>query len=157
MTGNGEEYHNAATGTLDIEVVAGDWPAPDKIEVRGGWFEDWTRVEATTYAPLPPPTTCGPYFDEYQLDTPPDRPGSGLRCFLGNTGNRTTWYGNGEWGGTRYTHIGTLGVSGHGEARDLCGPAFGAFCGMTPPQSLHFSTATPRRFGVTGAWNEQWR
>jgi hypothetical protein len=155
--GNGEDFHGTAAGTLEIEVVSGDWPSPDAIHVGGAWNEDWTLVTSTSYAPLPAPKTCGGNFDQYEVSALDGRPGSGIRCVLGMS-HRATWYGNGEWNGARYTHIGTLNVSSPtGEASDLCDPAFGEYCSETPYDGLSISPASPRGFDVTGAWNERWR
>jgi hypothetical protein len=153
INGNGEAFNSAYRGNLELRS-SGDGST---IRVIGAWAEEWTRVESTTYAPLPRPRTCGSQLEEYRVSALAGSPGSGLRCLF----DGALWFGNGEWGGTTYSHVGLVNLGsdgrGTGNAADLCGPAFGAYCGLTPPDSLNFARVSPRGYDVTGAWGEAWR
>lgn len=150
MYGNGEDINNNFSGNLKVEVIG------STIRVTGAWNEEWHLVNATNYTPLPRPKTCGSYFDEYRVsDLAGSRRGSGLRCVLRVGPNNTTWFGNGNWGGSTYSHIGTRSFNGYG-ASDVCGNGFGPICNTFGWGSLKF-TAVPGGFNVTGAWSEKWR
>jgi hypothetical protein len=163
LFGNGENFDNNFPGNILIQVVSGNWPVPTEIHATGAWNEAWTLVGSIDYKPLPRPHTCGSYFDEYYVtDLGGTRQGSGLRCVL-RTERPTAWFGNGDWGGTTYSHLGILFdiyFAGEfhlgGDASDLCGPLFGEFCNAFALDSLLFSQVSPRGFNVTGAWHENW-
>ncbi|MBD2448511.1 hypothetical protein H6G76_15370 [Nostoc sp. FACHB-152] len=148
--GNGEDIHNNFPGNLKVEVIG------STIRVTGAWNEEWHLVRSTNYQPLSRPNTCGGYFDEYRVsDLAGSRRGSGLRCVLRVGPNNTTWFGNGNWGGSTYSHIGTRSFNGYG-ASDVCGTGFGPICNTFGWGSLKF-TPVPGAFNVTGAWSEKWR
>ncbi|MBD2437568.1 hypothetical protein [Nostoc sp. FACHB-110] len=148
--GNGENIHNNFPGNLKVEVSG------STIRVTGAWNEEWHLVKATSYKPLPRPKTCGGYFDEYRVsDLAGSRQGSGLRCVLRVGPNNTTWFGNGNWEGSTYSHIGTRSFNGYG-ASDVCTQGFGPICNTFGWGSLKF-TSVPGGFNVTGAWSEKWR
>lgn len=149
--GNGENINNNFPGNLKIEVVS-----RSTIRVTGAWNEEWQLVQSTNYKPLPRPRTCGGYFDEYKVADLGGSPnGEGLRCVLRVGPKNTTWFGNGNWEGTTYSHIGTKSFNGYG-AGDICGGRFGAFCNTFDWGSLNLN-AVPGGFDVTGAWSEKWR
>jgi hypothetical protein len=155
--GNGENIHNTFPGNLKIQVVSGSWPAPNTIQVKGAWNETWSLVRAANYTPLPKPRTCGKYFNEYKVaDLTGTRKGFGLRCMLREGPNNTTWFGNGEWEGSTYSHLGTRSFNGYG-ASDLTGSTFGTISNHFAWGSLQFSPVAPYGFDVTGAWSEKWR
>ncbi|MDF2388920.1 hypothetical protein JMG10_46335, partial [Nostoc ellipsosporum NOK] len=120
--GNGEDINNNFPGNLKVEIFG------STIRVTGAWNEEWRLVNSTNYNPLPRPRTCGGYFDEYKVsDLGGSRQGSGLRCVLNVGLKNTTWFGNGNWGGSTYSHIGTRSFNGYG-AGDICGAGFGPIC-----------------------------
>ncbi|MEA5504786.1 hypothetical protein VB735_17045 [Halotia wernerae UHCC 0503] len=148
--GNGENTNNNFPGNLKVQVLG------STIRVTGAWNEEWQLVRATNYNPLPRPRTCGGYFDQYKVsDLAGNRRGSGLRCVLRVGPNNTTWFGNGNWGGSTYSHIGTRSFNGHGAA-DICGAGFGPICNTFSWGSLKLNPV-PGGFDVTGAWSEKWR
>lgn len=151
--GNGENFNNNFPGNLQVQVVGGG----STIRVTGAWNEEWKLVSSTNYNPLPRLQTCGQYFDEYKVsDLTGSRQGSGLRCVLREGARNTTWFGNGNWGGSTYAHIGTRSFNGYG-ASDICGPGFGPICNTFGWGSLRLTPVAPRGFDVTGAWSEKWR
>ncbi|MFE1747426.1 hypothetical protein [Coleofasciculus sp. H7-2] len=150
--GNGENINNNFPGNLSIQVVNST-----TIRVTGAWNEEWNLVKAANYKPLPRPQTCGKYFDEYKVsDLTGTRQGSGLRCFLRVGPGNTTWFGNGNWGGTTYSHLGTRSFNGYG-AGDICASGFGPICNTFGWGSLKFTNIAPSGFNVTGAWSEKWQ
>jgi hypothetical protein len=149
--GNGENINNNFPGNLKVQIVSGA-----KIRVTGAWNEEWQLVNNTNYKPLPRPKTCGGYFDQYKVsDLTENRQGEGLRCVLRVGPKNTTWFGNGNWGGTTYSHLGTKSVNGYG-AGDICANGFGPICNNFSYGSLKL-TPVPGGFDVTGAWSEKWR
>ncbi len=150
--GNGEYFNGDFPGNLNVQVLGGG----STIRVTGAWNEEWQLVRSTNYKPLPRPKTCGGYFDEYQVsDLSGSRRGDGLRCVLRGGLKNTTWFGNGNWGGSTYSHVGTRSVNGYG-AGDICGTNFGTICNTFSWGSLKL-TPVPGGFDVTGAWSEKWR
>jgi len=151
--GNGECTNNNFPRNLTVRGTTPDWTV---IQVTGAWNEEWRSVSSTSYRPLPRPQTCGGYFDQYRVsDLGGGRPGAGLRCMLKVGQANTTWFGNGNWNGNTYSHLGTRGNNGYG-AGDICGNGFGPSCNNFGYGSLTF-TPTSGGFKVTGAWSEQWR
>lgn len=149
--GNGENINNNFPGNLRVQIVSNS-----TIRVTGAWNEEWQLVNATNYTPLPRPTTCGGYFNQYKVaDLSGSRQGEGLRCVLRVGPANTTWFGNGNWGGTTYSHIGTTSFNGYG-AGDICGNGFGPICNNFSWGSLKL-TPVSGGFNVTGAWSEKWR
>lgn len=149
--GNGENINNNFPGNLRVQVLGGS-----TIRVTGAWNEEWQLVNSTNYTPLPRPKTCGGYFDQYQVsDLTGSREGEGLRCVLRVGLKNTTWFGNGNWGGTTYSHIGTRSFNGYG-AGDICANGFGPICNNFAWGSLKL-TPVSGGFDVTGAWSEKWR
>jgi hypothetical protein len=149
--GNGEKINNNFPGSLKVKVIN-----PSIIQVTGAWNEEWQLVKATNYNPLPKPRTCGSYLDEYKVsDLTGNRQGDGLRCVLRVGPKNTTWFGNGNWGGTSYSHIGTRGFNGYG-AGDICAAGFGPICNTFGYGSLKLNPVVGG-FNVTGAWSEKWR
>lgn len=148
--GNGEYFNGNFPGNLNVQVLSGG----SKIRVTGAWNEEWQLVKSTNYKPLSRATTCGGYFDEYQVSSLSGSDGDGLRCVLRDGLKNTTWFGNGNWGGSTYSHLGTRSAKGYG-AGDICGSNFGTFCNNFSWGSLKL-TPVSGGFDVTGAWNEKW-
>ncbi len=149
--GNGEYFNGNFNGNLKLQFLSGS-----RIRVTGAWNEEWIPVSSTSYKPLSRPKTCGRYFDQYKVsDLTGKRQGSGLRCMLRVGRKNTTWFGNGNWGRSTYSHIGTRGVKGYG-ASDICKVPFGPVCNTFPYGSLKLNPAL-NGFNVTGAWSEKWR
>lgn len=149
--GNGENINNNFPGNLKVEILNSS-----TIRVTGAWNEEWQLVKATNYNPLARPQTCGGYLDEYKVsDLAGKRQGDGLRCVLRVGPKNTTWFGNGNWGGSTYSHLGTRAFNGYG-AGDLCAAGFGTICNTFGYGSLKL-TPVSGGFNATGAWNEKWR
>jgi hypothetical protein len=155
--GNGEDANNNFDGNLKLELLAGTWNNPTKINVTGAWNETWERVTSLRYNPLPRPKVCGEYFDQYTnvSDLGGTRSGDGLRCVLKVGLPDTTWFGNGNWGGSTYSHLGSKSHNGYG-ASDLCAAPFGPICNNFGYGSLRLSRISPDEVHVRGAWNEKW-
>ncbi|NJO58918.1 MAG: hypothetical protein HC836_11405 [Richelia sp. RM2_1_2] len=150
--GNGEYFNGNFNGNLTLRLVNGN----ARIRVTGAWNEEWIPVQSTSYKPLPRAKTCGGYFDEYQVsDLTGNRNGSGLRCVLRVGSSNTTWFGNGNWEGNTYSHLGTRGNTGYG-ASDICKANFGPTCNTFAYGSIKL-TPVAGGFNVTGAWSEKWR
>lgn len=149
--GNGEYANGNFDGNLKVKIVDSS-----TIHVTGAWNEEWKKVNSVNYQPLPRPKTCGGYFDEYKVsDLAGKRQGNGLRCLLRVGAANMTWFGNGYWGGSTYSHIGTTsGFNGVG-ASDICGTSFGSFCNNFDYGSLNLNAVTGG-YQVTGAWSERW-
>lgn len=170
--GNGEKFDAAYLSRLDhpsnnirLKQVIGNWSTPDEIHLEGAWQEVWKRVKATSYQPLPKIATCGPHFYEYQAQSPdPSITDRGVRC-VGKHFAGGVWFGSGKWGEKEYTHLGIHEWSpdgngvpfqgGTGDAGDICDPAVGSFCSMTPAKGIQF-TRQGSNIKVGGAWNEFW-
>ncbi len=153
INGNGEDANNNfPAGTLKVSLAGGTWASPTRINVTGDWNETWIRVSKIGYTPLERPKTCGKYFDQYTVsDLAGSRRGEGLRCMLKVGTRNTTWFGNGNWEGATYSHLGTKGHNGYG-ASDICDAPFGPNCFTYGYGSIKFS----RSGQVTGAWSEKW-
>jgi hypothetical protein len=157
IVGNGENINNVFSENLQVAVTSGSWAMPHEIQVTGAWNEVWVRVGAVRYNSLPRPSTCGPNLDQYRVsDLSGRRAGRGLRCMLREGRKHTTWFGNGDWNGNVYSHVGTTSFNGYG-AGDICSAPFGPVCNTFGWGSLRFSAVAPRGFDVTGAWHEKWR
>jgi hypothetical protein len=155
--GNGEDINNNFPNNLKVSLTGGSWSNPTEIQVTGAWSEKWIRVKNVAYTPLSRPKTCGSYFDEYNVaDLGGSRSGDGLRCMLKVGAKNTTWFGNGQWAGSTYSHLGTRGLNGYG-ASDICHASFGTICNNFGYGSLKFTPVAPSGFDVTGAWSEKWR
>lgn len=150
--GNSEFANGNFDGNLAIEVVN-----PTTIRVTGAWNEEWQKVDSLNYIPLTRPTTCGPYFEQYSVsDLTGAKQGRGLRCMLRVGPRNATWFGNGSWNGSQYSHLGTLsGLNGQG-ASDICAKSFGSICNTFSYGSLKFAPLTVG-YDVTGSWSEKWR
>jgi hypothetical protein len=189
IIGNGEDYGGTANG-LVLQLSSADLSGPGAIVVTGNWKEKWILSPGgVNYNPLNRPSVCGPNFVQYGVRSLDGTPGSGNRCILrmpgtspstpreGSPPYTTVWFGNGNWRGVTYTHIGRVSMSssvsnslaGTGEASDICD--LGRFCGSAPENSLHFvyrtvpcnnPTPPPYRvpafsgYAVGGHWNEVW-
>jgi hypothetical protein len=150
--GNGEYAGGNFDGNLAIEVVN-----PSTIRVTGAWNEEWQKVASLNYTPLAKPTTCGDHFDQYKVsDLTGSRQGSGLRCMLRIGPKTATWFGNGNWNGSQYSHLGTLAGPSRLGASDVCANAFGSICNTFAYGSLR-STAVTGGYDITGKWSEKWR
>lgn len=152
INGNGEHTNANFPGNLNITIVNGY-----KIRVTGAWNEEWNYTDTpVNYTPLSRPAKCGGYFDEYRVsDLAGSRNGRGLRCVLRVGVRNTTWFGNGDWEGTNYSHLGTRSQGGYGAA-DICAAPFGPTCNHFLAGSLKLTTVSGG-FNVTGAWSEKWR
>jgi hypothetical protein len=154
-----ENIHNNFDQNLTVQLASGSWANPNEIRVTGAWNESWIRVNKANYKPLPRPTSCGGFFDEYKVsDLEGDRVGRGIRCVLKVGQKNTTWFGNGWWikAHNTYSHVGTRAFNGYG-AGDICDKPFGPVCNNFGWGSLKLTDVAPNGFDVTGAWSEKWR
>jgi hypothetical protein len=150
--GNGENTNKNFPGNLKVQILTNQ----STIRVTGAWNEEWKLVKDTNYQPLSRPRTCGEHFDEYKVyDLTGSRKGEGLRCVLRADIENTTWFGNGNWEGSTYSHIGTRADNRYG-ASDICDIPFGPICNIFAYGSLKL-TPVSGGFDVTGAWREKWR
>jgi len=109
--------------------------------------------------------TCGPHLRTYVVRPLNNRSGSGIRCVKfgeANPGNsripKIAWYGEGNWGGATYRHVGHAFYRGSnlvGFASDIHGN--GENINNTFPGNLKVEIINPSTIRVTGAWNEQWQ
>jgi hypothetical protein len=154
--GNGEAARGNFPETLRVQVLK----QGREIQVTGAWNERWIAVNQVAYQPLAAPVTCGSHFDEYRVvDAQGKRAGGGLRCMLRVGAENMTWFGNGQWNGNFYSHLGTRSQQGYG-ASDVCNPAFGSICNTFGDGSLHWQVVVRSRWQqdaqVRGAWREDW-
>jgi hypothetical protein len=165
ISGNGESLTGQALGLRPIVTEAS--AAPATIRLEGDWNETWRRVSNLSFVPMPPPTTCGPALDTYEVrarNANGPGPVAGLRC-VERSSSQFVWYGVGQWPnqGT-YAHLGfgTSYVAGGatrrtGGAADLCDGSIGQACSRYPFSTLQLAASTYYQgFEVTGSWNEWW-
>jgi hypothetical protein len=114
--------------------------------------------------------SCGPHMSTYAVHGPDGSTASGLRCvrvtWRSDDGSSAdfTWYGEGNWGGGPYRHLGT-GYINRGEfgsfarAADMFGngEAFNSFASNLIPQVTAGSWPAPQEIRIGGDWNEIWR
>ena len=157
LYGNGETVQGDYRGGLVMTIVDAD-----TIEVTGGWQETWKRVSVADYIPLPMPTTCGQYFDQYRVESINDYTkklshsvsGSGIRCVMRSGAPNTTWFGMGEWGGKRYMHLVTGSTKGYGSS-DFCQRPED-YCGATGYGDIRLRLTSRWQHPVVDGWNEIW-
>jgi len=158
--GNGEATEGFYNGNLVVTVVD-----KNTIQVTGIWDEEWTRVTAMEYQPLPAPATCGKYFDEYRAYSiaaysrrgtaaQNAKGGQGLRCALRAGPRSTIWYGVGAWNGKAYAHLTTGSTKGWGSS-DFCSAAED-YCGDFAFGTIRLRRDARLRALVVDGWNEVW-
>jgi hypothetical protein len=155
--GNGEN-----TGGAFRQIALNPSPDYRTIRVSGDWNEIWTlaanNIVQDYSSQLGSLNSCGRNFHRYVVTDSNDRAdhGAGIRC---ESRQSNVWYGEGNWNGVRYAHIGFLGYQGYG-ATDLCEPSRSRACGDFPIGSLKMFGSTrcviPEKLRVQGAWNEVW-
>lgn len=181
--GNGEHTDAAFYGSLQITFANRDRNTPpSRIEVRGAWNEAWTlepdniHQGYTHRSNLRRIQVCGKNFFQYEaIDRPTStnsKNGFGVRCIarkqravepgfiLG------TWYGEGQWNGVHYAHLGSLTstVQDKLTAADICEPSLFGLCGKVASGKIkhtyygeYLNPQTPARYiKVEGAWREDW-
>lgn len=169
VSGNGEAFANAtrfalAFGRERAATAFGSIPRRIMDRTGGGeWvLEEDGRVEG--YAShLGPVASCGEHLMRYAArdDVPfltEPRAGSGVRCAF--PGKRV-WYGEGDWEGTRYVHLGLKDEdSDRAMAADICDPSKSAACGRAAMGTIELGWKCLRGAGpvetVSGAWRERW-
>jgi hypothetical protein len=161
MYGNGETVQGDYFGGFVITVLD-----RDTIQVSQGWNETWKRVPSVGYIPLPPPTTCGQYFDQYSVQSLDSysarysrkpvktRQGQGVRCVLKSGATNTTWLGFGTWNGAYYMHLATGAARGFG-ASDFCSSPQD-ICNEAPYGTLRKRISQTWKKTVVDGWNEIW-
>jgi hypothetical protein len=161
MYGNGETVQGDYFGGFVMTVLD-----RDTIQVSQGWNETWKRVPSVGYIPLPPPTNCGQYFDQYSVQSLDSysarysrkpvktRQGQGVRCVLKSGATNTTWLGFGTWNGAYYMHLATGAARGFG-ASDFCSSPQD-ICNEAPYGTLRKRISQTWKKTVVDGWNEIW-
>lgn len=161
ITGNGECADGNYAGNLKLKIVDAD-----HIQVNGGgWAEEWTRTSGVDYVPLPTPTSCGKWFDQYRaisIDAysktstakNADPLNSGIRCVMKAGPANTTWYGAGSWNGGAYSHLATGSSKGYG-ASDFCKSSESA-CGKFEYGKIKRHLSPKLKLPIVNGWNEVW-
>lgn len=160
--GNGENAQGNFSGSLRIVSSGGNFPRT--MRVTGAWNEEWILEDDRTVqeytSRLKPVSTCGPHLEEFTVsDASGRRAGSGVRCSTIAYGG--AWYGEGNWGGDTYAHLGYGAVDRSAGAFDICEPSKFRGCNAFNWGSINTANSIPgqpytgcRR--VSGAWNEIW-
>ncbi|NJL51395.1 MAG: hypothetical protein HC930_02790 [Hydrococcus sp. SU_1_0] len=156
ISGNGEGT-NGIFNRLFFRKSS-DWQT---IQVSGDWDEIWTLTTNNVLqdydSRLQPLNSCGKNFSRYVVTDANNQAnnGTGIRCKAKNG----VWYGEGNWNGSPYAHIGFSAYKGIG-ASDICEPSRSRACGNFPIGSLKITGSTscilPEKLRVQGAWNEIW-
>jgi len=160
--GNGEDAMGDFRNSLNIVSSGGS--IPRTMRVTGDWNEEWILegdgiVQEYT-SRLGPVNTCGQHLVESSVsDASGRRSGSGIRC--GTVAFGGAWYGEGNWGGDIYAHLGYGTVDHAAGAFDICEPSKSRSCNAFNWGSLKTNNSIPgqpfpgcRR--VSGAWSEIW-
>jgi hypothetical protein len=161
MYGNGETVEGDYRGGLVMTIID-----RDTIQVSNGWNETWKRVPVTNYQPLPAPTTCGKYFDQYSvqsIDTYsaiqrrknlPLKVTPGIRCVMRTGAPNTTWFGIGNWHGKQYAHLVTGSSKGYGSSDFCTSPE--DYCGSASYGSIRRRISPTWKRPIVDGWNEIW-
>jgi hypothetical protein len=168
--GNGETT-DGSFPLKSLSFSSSGGPDHKVLRVTGAWNETWILetdgvVESYTSS-LPPVSVCGRNFTQFQVRSTAGERG-GVRCVSKSPNTLGLWYGEGQWGGTPYLHLGQLIMKGNTPqyfAYDICEPSRSKACGAFQ-NNLRFSTdlfapAVSDPFvklviNVTGAWSEEW-
>lgn len=155
ISGNGEGT-NGTFNRLSFRIS----PNWQTIQVSGDWNETWTiaandMVQDYT-SRLQRLNSCGKNLSRYVVTDSNNKTtnGTGVRCRL----QSKVWYGEGDWNGIPYAHLGFFTNGGDG-ASDICEPSRSRACGNFPVGSLKIEGMTcgnPEKLRVRGAWNEIW-
>ena len=106
--------------------------------------------------------SCGPHVKTYIVKPLDKREGQGIRCVKFSEGRRGTtiprlaWYGEGNWGGATYRHVGQAIYRGSnlvGFASDIHGN--GENIQNNFPGNLKIQIIGGSTIRVTGEWNEE--
>lgn len=111
-----------------------------------------------------PSFNCGPHVRTYVVKPLDNRKGVGIRCVKFSEGQpgqsripRLAWYGEGNWGGATYRHVGQAIYRGSnlvGFASDIHGNGEDINNNFPGNLKVEIVGSTIR---VTGAWNEEWK
>jgi hypothetical protein len=109
-----------------------------------------------------PSFSCARHLRTYVVKPLDNRTGLGIRCVKFSSGTSRTpklaWYGEGNWGGATYRHVGQAVVKGSkvvGYASDIYGN--GENINNNFNGNLLVTIVNPSTIRVTGAWNEEWQ
>lgn len=171
ISGNGE-YYTGKTEWLQMRPDT-TTQTPALIRVGGDWDEEWILqtdgVVKNYKSPALATHTCGPSLEAFDVKSTQDVPGKGIRC-VWRAWN--IWYGEGEWKGKTYAHVGTGGSPGigdspllahNGTAADICDLPRYDFCNFAD-KTLTISPYLPAggpsfphvKIEVRGGWAEDW-
>ena len=170
----------------DVDVPAADPVAPDPVpsDPVGPALEPpgSDPIGPDVETPTPPPTvpvfqgprlprfSCGPQHKTYTVKPLDRRRGRGIRCVKWGRGTPNTahiprfaWYGEGNWDGTSYRHVGHAFLSRRPDlkARRFVGYAaeLADDAETLPPHypgTLKMRLIAAGRIEVMGAWHEEW-
>jgi hypothetical protein len=105
---------------------------------------------------------CGSHLRTYVVKSLDNRAGTGIRCVGISDGQNNTipqlaWYGEGDWRGATYRHVGHAFKSGSlvGSASDIYGN--GEDIKNNYNKNLKVEIVNSSTIRVTGAWNEEWQ
>jgi len=161
ISGNGESF-NSFTSSSALQVSRGESinGIPISIRLTGAWNEEWIYesdgVVQEYTSQLGPVRVCDETSNqlEYRVrDESGLNSGEGIRCYVG-----AIWYGEGNWNGETYAHIGFRQRFNRPSAIafDICEPSKFSFCSRA--NSLSFdATSLSNVIRVSGDWNEVWR
>ena len=167
ISGNGENSDNEFR-SLSLTSAQGG----ERIRVSGDWNEEWIREPSghtSTYSSkLQPVANCGSHLVKAAVADAngSTASGTGVRCLMviSEPGySEVLWYGEGQWNGKKYRHLGFTSSS-YGTAADICNnPAY--ICGQTASDGLNVEREIMPceankefqfKYFITGAWNELW-
>jgi len=179
--GNGETTNRIFFESLQMRILPRNAGTPPRsIVVSGDWNEVWTLEADNVHEGYTRPPelrrveVCGRHFLQYEaIDRPSSsggKNGFGVRCLAKTSGRapaqgfyRGLWYGEGQWNGGFYAHLGFLhGLRRELTAADICEPSISGCGGKVPPGDIrhtyfgHDSGIPARYIKVEGLWSEDW-
>jgi len=114
--------------------------------------------------------SCGSHTVTYTVRAGDNRQGAGVRCVKVQNVSGTShliWYGEGQWQGQTYRHVGEATPGCADQPLDFCGAAADmhgngeSFNNSFPGKVIGFKASNgawpaPNEIRVSGAWNEVW-
>ena len=178
--GNGEYYKNEVSN-LKLST-SNNYKT---IKVIGGWKEKWVfernGISSKYRSSLLRVKKCGPYLDKLAVTDYNDSfdSGRGIRCVARHKKRSyppsniyhhfpEMWYGEGEWNGRNYRHLGFAGlpsvsnpppISVFATGIDICNNSSYS-CNPTAIDAIKviplMDCDEKLKFEINGAWNEYW-
>ncbi|MFH7027503.1 MAG: hypothetical protein ACHBN1_19415 [Heteroscytonema crispum UTEX LB 1556] len=120
-----------------------------------------TAIAQIPILQVQPSFNCGSPNRTYIVKPLNNRTEVGIRCVKFSDGNsnnpKVAWYGEGNWGGATYRHVGHTfnnGSSLVAYASDIFGNGENIHNNFN--ENLKLQIVNGSRIRVTGAWNEEW-